>query len=274
MRILITGAAGFIGSHLWDRLEADGHTEIVGLDNFATGSNVAARVQDGDVSSGDLVGCASWYEPELIVHCAASYANPDAWERDASVNVGGMLNVLAAARATGARVIYFQTALPARSSYAISKLAAEKYLDLATDVPSLTFRLANIYGPRNLSGPIPAFYKKLVAGESCGITDTRRDFVYITDLVDFVVANLDNTGKLDVYSGHDTRIVGVYLAVCDALGASRPWKQIKAPEDVERMNFAGEPLPIRVGLREGIVNACGWYSAHGIADTYSHLRLK
>ena len=88
------------------------------------------------------------------------------------------------ARHHDARIIYFQTVLPPISSYAISKIAAEHYLRLS-GVPLTVFRLAAVYGPRNLSGAIPTFYRQVAAGEPCTVVeDATRDFVFIDDLVE------------------------------------------------------------------------------------------
>ncbi len=186
-----------------------------------------------------------------------------------------MLNAIDACRERGAKLVYFQTALPARSSYAISKLAAGQYLDLATDVPSVTFRLANIYGPRNLSGPVPAFYKRLVAGQECVVAETYRDFVYIDDLVAFVLAHLDGEGTLDVHTGRQTAIHGVYAAVRDTLFLTGERRLVaSSADDVSQMDFAGPPLTPTVSLEDGVARACEWYAEHGVADTYTHLALR
>lgn len=167
MNVLVTGAAGFIGSHLCERLHADGNT-VVGVDNLTTGRE--ANVPDGvdlhveDIRDRDvLYGIANATKPDLIVHCAASYSNPNYWHRDTDTNTTGSINVAIVAKHHGVRVVYFQTALPPTSSYAISKHAGEHYLTLS-GVPLTVFRLANMYGPRNLSGPIPTFYRRITAG--------------------------------------------------------------------------------------------------------------
>jgi UDP-glucose 4-epimerase len=188
MRVLITGAAGFIGSHLADRLALEGH-QTIGVDNLSTGR---ADNFNGDLRITDIVDRDAFYAvanecaPELVIHCAASYNDPNLWHRDTDTNTAGTINAVLAARHHGARLVYFQTALPPISSYAISKIAGEHYIRLAADVPSLVFRLANIYGPRNVSGPIPTFFKRLTAGDPCTVTETRRDTVYIADLVELV----------------------------------------------------------------------------------------
>ena len=86
-----------------------------------------------------------------------------------------------------ARIIYFQTVLPPISSYAISKIAGEHYLRLSGQ-PLTVFRLAAVYGPRNLSGAIPTFYRQVKAGLPCTVVeDASRDFVFVEDLVDRVL---------------------------------------------------------------------------------------
>src|SRR6266496_3864184 len=183
MRVLVTGAAGFIGSHLAERLESEGHY-VCGIDNLETGRTVSFPF----FCEFDIADRKSFYrvandlKPELVIHCAASYKDPDKWHQDVDTNVTGTINAVLVAKHHGAKLVYFQTALPPVSSYAISKIAGEHYIRLS-QVPALIFRLANVYGPRNVSGPIPAFYKRLTAGERCTVSLTSRDMVYIDDLV-------------------------------------------------------------------------------------------
>ena len=94
------------------------------------------------------------------------------------------------------------------SSYAITKTAGEHYVQLS-GVDFLSFRLANAYGPRNLSGPLPTFYHRLKNDKPCFVMDTRRDFVYVSDLIDVVVKALDGKGERGFYhisSGSDYSI--------------------------------------------------------------------
>jgi UDP-glucose 4-epimerase len=185
MRILITGAGGFIGSTLADHFIEDGH-DVWGIDNFSTGRwENFEKNQGWELHHEDF----QWFalredqpRTELIIHCAASYKDPDDWEEDISTNVGGGRKAARLAQAWGAHLIYFQTILPPVSSYAISKIAAEQYMRLS-GVDLTVLRLANIYGPRNLSGPIPVFYKRLTSGQPCVVVNTTREMVFIEDLV-------------------------------------------------------------------------------------------
>ena len=320
MRVLVTGGAGFIGSHLCDRLRADGHY-VAAFDNLTTGrrENLPADADEhgqgwfwrGDVS--DIDHLRSLGPFELVVHCAASYDDRDKWHRDTNTNVMGGINVGIVAREWGARVIYFQTALvygnnpywvhnanthganavaplhietPVRpeSSYAISKLAAEQYLRLA-GVPLLVLRLANIYGPRNLSGPVPAFYKRITEGQPCTIVDSRRDFVYIQDLVDLVAQAIamDATGTFHVSSGGDYPIGQVYDCVVNALdayGGPDPRFVERGEDDAPTILLDPSETQRKFSwvattdLDEGVEAAVAWYGQNGVAATYTHLEMK
>jgi UDP-glucose 4-epimerase len=288
MRVLITGVAGFIGSHLADRLLAEGH-QVAGVDNFLTGDRKNVH-PDVDFYEGDIAGYGGGLFPtigeyDLIVHCAASYNDPNKWHRDTQTNVQGTINCLIKARQWDARLIYFQTALPPISSYAISKTAGMQYIE-QSDVPHVIFRLANIYGPRNLSGPIPTFYKRLRAGEPCTIVNTTRDMVFIDDLIDGVVSVIDNTraeGKFDMCSGEHRDIWDLYYAVNAALGypgERSPRMVAPAADDVSKMELDPRPALERLwwkattGIVAGVERAVEWYDANGVLETYTHLKLK
>lgn len=289
MKILITGAAGFIGSNLADRLLSDGH-EVAGIDDLSTGSalNVSPNME---LVVGDIVDMPSLGDFEVIYHCAASYKDRNAWERDARTNVLGTIRVVREALRTSARLIYFQTSLcyglsPAspvplgaplapRGSYAVSKTAGETYIrDAGVDFVSL--RLANIYGPRNLSGPVPTFYQRLTEGKPVTIIDSRRDFVFIDDLVDAAVSAIrSGSGIYHVASGHDESIRAVYCAIATAMGlnVTVPDLTPRGPDDAATIllepSFRGE-----TSLDYGIKRAVEWYEANGVAETFTHLQMK
>jgi UDP-glucose 4-epimerase len=312
MRFLVTGVAGFIGSHLADRLIADGH-EVVGIDNLTTGraENVHPDVHfvKADISTDNTWWSRDKDGVDYIIHCAASYDDRLKWHRDTNTNVLGGINVAILAKALGARVVYFQTALvygnnPYRdfnldaiggalpvyqpvapeNSYAISKYAAGQYLRHA-DIPLLELRLANIYGPRNLSGPVPAFWKRITNGEPCTIVDSRRDFVFIDDLVELVSQAIQKeaTGTYHVSTGRDYAIGQLYEAVVDALDAHstvQPTFQPRGGDDAPTIlldpsetqrDFGWRPT---TELDEGVQAAVDWYTEHGVQDVYTHLAVK
>jgi UDP-glucose 4-epimerase len=308
MKVLITGGGGFIGSHLADRLLADGHVVLV-IDNYATGRRDNLTATDGltiveaTIADADAVSATfASFAPDCVVHAAASYKDPNDWAEDVRTNSLGTVNVVKAAQeAAVERLIYFQTALcygtrpleqpitldhPIRpdSSYAISKTAGEQYIELG-GLDFVSFRLANAYGPRNISGPLPTFYQRLTEGKPCFVMDTRRDFIFIDDLVNVVMAAVvDGTGHrhYHVSTGSDYAIKELFDATIAALG-------IDLEEDVEvrprgeddAYTILLDPSRIRadfgwdvtVPLEEGVARAIDYYREFGIAETYTHLRV-
>jgi UDP-glucose 4-epimerase len=308
MKVLITGGAGFIGSHLADRLVSGGD-EVLAIDNLATGrgGNVTDRegfsLVEGSIADRDLLDrTIDEFAPDAIAHAAASYKDPDAWAEDARTNALGTANVVEAAHRAGVeRIVYFQTALcygtmpletpisldhPIRpdSSYAISKTAGEQYIELS-GIPFVSLRLANVYGPRNLSGPLPTFFQRLSEEKPCFVVDTRRDFVYVGDLLEVVIAALNGTGDgfYHVSSGSDYSIKELFDAVVQAMG-------IELDEEVEVRPRPEEDAPsilldpsrtekdfdwkAKVPLTEGVADAVAWYRENEVGATYTHLRAE
>jgi UDP-glucose 4-epimerase len=308
MRVLITGGGGFIGSHLADRLLADRH-EILAIDTFATGrrDNLSERegltLVEGSIADRAVLDDAmNDFGPEVIAHAAASYKDPDAWTEDARTNTLGTANVVEAARAAGVeRIVYFQTALcygtqplespisldhPIRpdSSYAISKTAGEQYIQFS-GIPYVSLRLANVYGPRNLSGPLPTFYQRLSESKPCFVVDTRRDFVYVDDLLDVVLAALNGTGEgvYHVSSGSDYAIKELFDAVVEAMGIEleeevevRPRPEQDAPSILLDPSRTESEFgwKAQVPLADGVAEAIAWYREHVVGATYTHLKAE
>jgi UDP-glucose 4-epimerase len=307
-RVLITGGAGFIGSHVSDRLLARGD-EVLVIDNYATGRrdnlrpSASLRIVEGSIADGSLVDrLFDEFKPECVIHAAASYKDPHGWAEDARTNVLGTVNVVQASeRAKVTRLIYFQTALcyglhpleqpitldhplrPYESSYAISKTAAENYISLG-GVEFVSFRLANAYGPRNMSGPLPTFFDRLTNGKKCFVMDTRRDFIYIADLVEVVLKAVDGSGRRGPYhvsSGTDYSIKELFDRTVDALNI-----RLDQPVEVRERNpddaFTILLDPSRTNgdfgwrvstpLAVGIKDAIRYYQEFGITETYTHLK--
>ena len=306
MKILITGGGGFIGSNLADRLLAEGH-DVLTVDNYATSRRDNLTPQDRlTIVEGSIADEAFFdkvvddYAPDAIVHAAASYKDPEARAEDARTNaLGTAIVVKAAERAQVKRFIYFQTALcygvkpeeqpitlnhplrPYDSSYAISKTAGEDYIRLSS-LPWVSFRLANVYGPRNLSGPLPTFFSRLTQDKACFVTDTRRDFLFVTDLVDVVVKAIDGAGSgaYHVSSGSDVSIKELFDATTAALGLGEIDVEIRprAADDAESILLdpsrtnADFDWQTSVPMEEGVAQAIEWYKANGIEQTYTHLK--
>lgn len=280
MKVAITGVGGFIGSSLADVFIERGD-EVWGIDNFLTGrrDNINPEV---NFIEGDVLDPWTCPDAELVIHCAASYDDPYKWHRDTKTNVLGTINAVIAAQDSGARLFYFQTSLPPISSYAISKIAGQEYIEMAMPTNHVTFRLANIFGPRNLSGPIPTFWKRLTEGQPCTVVDTYRDMVYIDDLVRGVlnaVHTPDVYGVVDMCSGKDRAIGELYDGVCNAMGVGVVADRItRGNDDVAKMVLspkrAAEELDwwAQWGLQEGINEAVAWYEEYGVTETYTHLK--
>jgi UDP-glucose 4-epimerase len=308
MKVLITGGAGFIGSHLADRLLARGDTVLV-IDNYATGRRdnltpqANLKVVEGDIADAGLVQrLFGEFQPEVVVHAAASYKDPSNWAEDSRTNVLGSANVVQSSqRLEVSRLIYFQTALcyglqpleqpitldhPIRSegsSYAISKTAGEQYV-MFSGLDYISFRLANAYGPRNLSGPLPTFYHRLTNGKPCFVMNTRRDFIYVDDLIDVVMMAIDGKGEGGAYhvsSGSDYAIKELYDSTVKALDITLEEEvevRERNPDDAftilldpskTNQDFGWE---ITTPLETGIGAAIQYYKQYGITETYTHLK--
>lgn len=240
--------------------------------------------------------------PDCVVHAAASYKDPDDWAEDVRTNSLGTVNVVKAALGAGVkRLIYFQTALcygtrpleqpitldhPIRpdSSYAISKTAGEQYIELS-GLDFVSFRLANAYGPRNISGPLPTFYQRLTEGKPCFVMDTRRDFIFIDDLVDAVIqAVVDGVGHghYHVSTGSDYAIKELFDATLAALEVELEGEvEVRPRSEDDAYTILLDPSRIRadfgwdvtVALEDGVARAIDYYREFGIAETYTHLRV-
>jgi len=255
MRAIVTGGAGFIGSHLVDALLARGDEAHV-VDNLTTGSreNVppAAELHEVDIRDEALESLAARVQPDLVFHLAAQADVNTSVERpafDAEVNVIGTVRVLEAARAAGARVvfassggaIYGECERPAReddeprplSPYAASKLAGEEYLATWNRLHAgshTTCRLGNVYGPRQRAtlegGVVAIFLDRLRDGQEAqifGDGNQTRDFVFVGDVVEALLAasSAPAAGVYNVGSGIATSVGELYRRCAETAGADQ-----------------------------------------------------
>ncbi|WP_273381250.1 NAD-dependent epimerase/dehydratase family protein [Symbiobacterium thermophilum] len=258
MKVLVTGGAGFIGSHLVEMLLAANHAVTI-VDNCSTGSadNVApeAHLIVRDIRE-SLDGVFADSRPEVVVHLAAQVSVPrsvSAPTEDASVNITGYVNLVQTAARFGVRkvimvssaAVYGQpVSLPLTedaplapvSPYGLSKLVGEHYTRLLCTQYGLSYtilRPANVYGPRQTSGGegsvIPSFLERFTNGFDPVIHgDGRqtRDFVFVEDMAQAIIAalTLGDGCTLNVGTGNAVSILDVWKTLASLVG----WK--RAPQ--------------------------------------------
>jgi len=254
MRVLVTGGAGFIGSHLVDALIARGD-EVAVVDDLSGGipsrlPGQAAVHKLSVTESGAMAAVAADFGPELICHLAArvdvrmSVSDP---ADDALVNVVGTVNVLEAARVVGARVILGSTGaviygrdapipsledvlpLP-ESPYGVAKNCAEQYVELYNRLHGtshVVLRFANIYGPRQdpagQVGVVAIFCARALAEQRpviYGDGQQTRDFIYVGDAVSAYLAAADRVrpGTWNIGSGTEVSILELAAVISEASG--------------------------------------------------------
>lgn len=262
MKILITGGAGFIGSHLAETYVREGH-EVVVVDNLSTGRRAQvpreAVFYKMDIRSDGMEAIMERERPDLVNHHAAQKSIPKSVSdplQDADVNVIGTLRLLElCVRYHVKRIIFSSTGgalagdaalIPTPESeqpvmispYAISKYTIEQYLRFYYENRGLAFvalRYANVYGPRQMPdgecGVIPIFMQNVAAGLPSVLyryTDmpkgTTRDYVYIDDVCRANLAALtDGAGEvLNIGSGSELYIADIYESVCRVMNGYPP----------------------------------------------------
>lgn len=272
MRALVTGAAGFIGSTLVDRLLNDGH-QVVGVDNLSSGrrSNLEQAAQnpnftwiEDDIVTADLDGLLAQHQPEVVFHLAAqidvreSVADPI---HDAKVNVIGTIRLAEAARKANVRKVVHTSSggsiygtphnFPTNEStnpdpaspYAAGKVAGEIYLNTFRHLYGMDcshIAPANVYGPRQdphgEAGVVAIFSKALLSGKPTrvfGDGSNTRDYVYVDDVVDAFVKASGPKG------GGQRFNIGTGVETSDRKLHSAVAKAVGAPDDPE---FAPERL--------------------------------
>jgi UDP-glucose 4-epimerase len=271
-RAIVTGGAGFIGSHVVDSLLGDGY-EVTVVDDLSAGDAArvpaAAELRELDIVDFDrLCALIEEIKPEAIFHLAAqasviaSVANPG---RDCEVNVMGTLNVVESAGRVGAPVVFTSTGgalygddapmptpedrIPSPlSPYGASKLAGEAYVNtwsLSSGIPHAVCRLGNVYGPRQNphgeAGVVAIFSDHLYTGNTpklYGHGKPTRDYVYVGDVVKALRAASGKSGTYNVATGVETDVMTI-------------WRELQsAAEQSTAKGAAGDPAALEPELAD------------------------
>jgi len=265
MKVLVTGGAGFIGSHLVDRLIQEGY-QVVVVDNLSTGKkkniNKQASFYKMDILNAKRVERVFQKEkPEIISHHAALMdvrRSGDDPVFDAQTNILGLLNLLGSAVRHGTQRIVFassggavygeQDLFPAPEGHpthpltphGVSKLSSEYYLYYyrkASGLEYTTLRYSHVYGPRQdpqgEAGVVAVFTQKMLKGEQVVINGNgmqTRDFIFVDDVVDANMAVINNeiAGTFNVGTGRETSENQLYRHLLDITASTM--KEIHGPE--------------------------------------------
>ena len=255
MTILVTGGAGFIGSHVADTLLDEGH-EVHVLDDLSTGRRwkvpEAAPLFEHDIRSDGAAALLAEHQYDCLVHHAAQMNVRKSVEDpsfDADVNVRGLLNLMETGLDHGLQKVIFASTggaiygepeytpqdedhpLRPLSPYGVAKLASEKYLhyyQTQYDLDAVSLRYANIYGPRQNphgeAGVVAIFTKEMLGGGQPVINgpgEQTRDYVYVGDVVRANLAALayDGSGVFNVGTGRETSVNELFRLLRAETGA-------------------------------------------------------
>jgi len=255
MKIVVTGGAGFIASHIVDAYISLGH-EVVVVDNLSTGRkefiNKKARFYQVDIRNKDKIHEIFIKEkPEIINHHAAQISVRSSVEdpiNDAQINILGLLNLMEEGRRIGIKKVIFASSggvvygearrlptpedyypLQPLSPYGVTKLASEYYLNYyyqTYKIPYLAIRYSNVYGPRQNpygeAGVVAIFTLKLLKGQTPLINgDGRqtRDYIYIGDVVEVnkIALSTSVVGSFNVGTGIETNVIEIYRNLKDII---------------------------------------------------------
>jgi len=249
MKIMVTGGAGFIGSHIVDRLIKEGHIVII-IDNLSCGKteniNSKAIFIEYDIENKSLIDIFKEYKPEIVFHLAAQKNVRTSIEQpilDAKINIIGGLNLLECCKTTNVKQIIFSStggalygateSIPTteehitnpESPYAISKESFEKYLKFYKSVYNLDYtilRYSNVYGPRQdpkgEAGVIAIFINNLLTNKQSiiyGDGNQTRDYVYIKDVVDANIKAIGKYGTYNIGNTTETSVNELYNKICN-----------------------------------------------------------
>lgn len=303
MKILVTGGAGFIASHITDAYIAAGH-QVVVVDNLVTGRlenlNPKARFYQMDIQDHQLLDLMREHQIDVVNHHAAQMdvrRSVDDPVYDARVNVLGFLNILQGCAKTGVKRVIFassggaiygeQDVFPADEShktqplspYGVTKLVGEKYLYFYSETHGIRhtiLRYANVYGPRQNphgeAGVVAIFCKRLLAGEQPiinGDGEQTRDFVFVGDVVAANLLALGQSGNdiFNIGTARETTINQVYRTLDRLIGSDKP-EQHGPGKEGEQFRSVIDPAHA--------IKTLGWQPKHtietGLQETVGYFK--
>ena len=308
MRALVTGGAGFIGSHIVEELLREGASVRV-FDNFSSGKreNLAAFWGDLEIMQGDLrdpeaIKTAT-RDVELIFHLAAFVSVPESMQDPQAcfaINVAGTVSLLEAARQAGVRKVVLssstavygdtdqfptgeETSLKPLSPYALSKQVNELYARLYTytfHLPVIALRYFNVYGPRQspdstYAAAISIFTRRLVNGDPItiyGDGKQSRDFIFVKDVVraNLLAARSDAAGEaFNICTGRETTLLDL-LEELSEISPRQPEVRFEGPRpgDIYRSSGNPEKAFAALGFRASVS------LADGLAQTVEWMKSK
>lgn len=304
MKILVTGGAGFIGSHVVDGLVGRGHAVTV-IDDLSTGSrknlHPRSELYVMDVRSRDAALLVRDLRPDVVIHHAAQMSVSRSVREpllDADVNVIGSLGLLEGARDAGSRLVFASSGgalygetdvLPTPEShptwpispYGVSKLAFEQYLhcyQVEHGVRYVALRYANVYGPRQNAegeaGVVASFCSKILRGEQPVINGDglqTRDYVHIRDVVAANLAAVDSdaVGHYNVGTGRETNVKELFGELLRQMGVDgREVHGPARPGEQRRSVLDCSKIHRELGWRADVS------VEHGLADTAAWFRAQ
>jgi UDP-glucose 4-epimerase len=296
-KILVTGGAGFIGSHTIDVLIQKG-AKVVILDNLSTGKkeniHKKAKFYKANIADPKIENIFQKEKPEIVYHFAFNVQVPESvknplLDKDSII---GSINIFENAKKYGAKKLIFASSgfiygnnnnLPIKegepmepvSSYSVAKKTAENYLMFFRKVhglPGIVLRYATIYGPGQVRGAMSDYIRKLAAGRQAkiwGDGQKTRDYVYIDDVVGVNIAVLDLPDSykdpiFNVGTGKEITLNQVYKRIAELLG--------KAPKPIYLSDRPGEQIRYCLDCTK-IKKALGWQAEYNIENGLI-LRLK
>lgn len=293
MKVLVTGGAGFIGSHVCDAFLRAGH-EVIALDNLSSGKrenlDPQVRLAVLDIRSPEAAELIRSERPQVLCHLAAQMDVRRSVEDprfDADCNILGMLNLLEAARVSEVKKVIFsstggaiygeQDVFPAPEShptrpvspYGVSKASGELYLGYYRaqyGLPYVALRYANVYGPRQNphgeAGVVAIFSQRLVAGQGCtifGDGGQTRDFVFGPDVAraNLLAFEKDYVGAINIGTGVETDINRLFALLAEAAGSNQPVVHAPGKPGEQRRSCIDPSLARKV---------LGWEPTVGLAE--------